>query len=40
MTLFSSPFGTVYHGRFTIDFGEKIHIPEPFDGTIDTAEFP
>lgn len=40
VTLFSSPFGNVYHGQFTIDFGEKIRIPEPFDVTIDTAEFP
>lgn len=40
VTLFSLPREGVYHGQFTVDFGEKVHLPEPFDITIDTAEFP
>lgn len=40
VTLFSLPRGNVYHGQSTVDFGEKIHLPEPFDVAIDTAEFP
>lgn len=40
VTLFSSPHRNVYHGQFTVDFGEKIRLPEPFDITLDTAEFP
>lgn len=40
VTLFSLPRGNVYHGQFTVDFGEKIRLPEPFHIVIDTAEFP
>lgn len=31
VTLFSRPDGTKYHRREDIEFGETLHIPEPFD---------
>lgn len=30
VTLFSRPDGTKYHRREDVDFGETLHIPEPF----------
>ncbi|MFD0348646.1 Uma2 family endonuclease [Kitasatospora aburaviensis] len=31
VTLFSRPDGTRYHRREDIEFGETLHLPEPFD---------
>ncbi|MGW0998506.1 Uma2 family endonuclease [Streptomyces sp. NPDC002520] len=38
-TVFWSPSGRGYEGRFTKPFGEKLYIPEPFDCSLDTADF-
>ncbi|GGL06194.1 Uma2 family endonuclease [Streptomyces flaveus] len=35
-TVLWAPSAKGYEGRFTKDFGEKIHIPAPFDCTLDT----
>lgn len=40
VTLFSLPSESTYRKKLWIEHGEKIHLPEPFDVTIDTAEFP
>lgn len=40
VTLFSEPSNGVYAAHATVPYGSKIRIPEPFDVTIDTAEFP
>ncbi|MER7178925.1 Uma2 family endonuclease [Streptomyces hyaluromycini] len=37
--VFWSPSDRGYEGRFTKPFGEKLYIPEPFDCSLDTAEF-
>jgi Uma2 family endonuclease len=38
VTLFSRPDGTRYHRREDIEFGETLHIPEPFDFDLTTAD--
>ncbi|MFC9325915.1 hypothetical protein [Kitasatospora sp. NPDC057015] len=38
VTLFSRPDGTRYHRREDIEFGETLHIPEPFDFDLVTTE--
>lgn len=40
VTLYGDPANGEYHRANVVDFGGKIHIPAPFDVTIDTAEFP
>ena len=37
VTLFSHPDRTRYHRREDIDFGETLHIPEPFGFDLDTS---
>lgn len=39
VTLFTEPVGESYQGIHRVPFGEKLALPEPFDGVIDTAEF-
>jgi len=39
VTLFRDPSNGVYRAHETVPFGNKIHLPAPFDVTIDTAEF-
>lgn len=38
-TVLWGPSAKGYEGRFTKDFGEKLHIPAPFDCMLDTAGF-
>lgn len=38
VTLFSRPDGTRYHRREDIEFGETLHIPEPFGFDLSTDE--
>ncbi|MFF3916536.1 Uma2 family endonuclease [Streptomyces sp. NPDC001852] len=38
-TVFWSPSPQGYEARFTKPFGEKLHIPAPFDCTLDTTGF-
>ncbi|WP_441250951.1 Uma2 family endonuclease [Kitasatospora sp. McL0602] len=38
VTLFSRPDSTRYHRREDIEFGETLHIPEPFDFDLITTE--
>lgn len=40
VSLFGNPVNDVYVAHATVPYGDKIHIPDPFDVTIDTAEFP
>ena len=37
-TLFSRPDGTRYHRREDVDFGETLHLPEPFDFDLITTD--
>lgn len=39
VTLLSEPADGRYRRRHTVPFGEKIHLPEPFDLDLDTSEF-
>ncbi|GGW10774.1 hypothetical protein GCM10010230_62780 [Streptomyces narbonensis] len=39
-TLYGEPKGDVYRVLRAAPFGEEIHLPAPFDLTLDTAEFP
>ncbi|MFF3602539.1 Uma2 family endonuclease [Streptomyces sp. NPDC002463] len=40
VTLYGEPKGDVYRVLSAVPFGEKIHLPAPFDLALDTAEFP
>lgn len=40
VTLYGEPKGDVYRVLSAVPFGDKIHLPAPFDLTLDTAEFP
>ncbi|GAA3391752.1 Uma2 family endonuclease [Streptomyces roseoviridis] len=40
VTLYGEPKGGVYRVLGAVPFGEKLHLPAPFDLTLDTAEFP
>ncbi|MCB5909582.1 Uma2 family endonuclease [Streptomyces pinistramenti] len=40
VTLYGEPQGDVYRELQKVKFGDEIHIPEPFDLTIDTSVFP
>ncbi|MFE5796780.1 Uma2 family endonuclease [Streptomyces sp. NPDC056503] len=40
VTLYGQPTGDVYRVLNAAPFGERIHLPAPFDLTLDTAEFP
>ncbi|MFC9390210.1 Uma2 family endonuclease [Streptomyces venezuelae] len=40
VTLYGEPKGDVYRVLRAVPFGEEIHLPAPFDLTLDTAEFP
>ncbi|MFD8812201.1 Uma2 family endonuclease [Streptomyces sp. NPDC059627] len=39
-TLYGEPKGEVYRVLSAVKFGDPIKLPQPFDLTIDTAEFP
>jgi Uma2 family endonuclease len=39
-TLYSEPENGIYRGTTKVPFGKEIHLPEPFDLTLDTSEFP
>ncbi|SOD84223.1 Uma2 family endonuclease [Streptomyces sp. Ag109_G2-15] len=39
-TLYGEPKGEVYRTLSAVKFGDPIKLPEPFDVTIDTGEFP
>lgn len=38
-TLFTAPEDGIYRGDVRVPFGEKLILPEPFSGEIDTSEF-
>ncbi|MET8676182.1 Uma2 family endonuclease [Streptomyces sp. NPDC004647] len=38
-TLFWNPSAQGYGSRLTVPFGEKLHVPAPFDCELDTADF-
>ncbi|MEU3308527.1 Uma2 family endonuclease [Nocardiopsis sp. NPDC006832] len=40
ITLFSDPENGRYTSITKVPFGKEIHLPEPFDLTLDTGEFP
>lgn len=40
VTLYSDPENGRYTSSTKVPFGKEIHLPEPFDLTIDTGEFP
>ncbi|MFD8644852.1 Uma2 family endonuclease [Streptomyces zaomyceticus] len=40
VTLFGEPKSAVYRVLRAVPFGEPLHLPTPFDLTLDTAEFP
>jgi Uma2 family endonuclease len=40
VTLYGEPKGDVYRVLSAVKFGDPISLPEPFDVTIDTGEFP
>lgn len=40
VTLYEQPGNGRYNHATTVDFGEKIRLPEPFDLEIDTSRFP
>ncbi|TKA10890.1 Uma2 family endonuclease [Actinacidiphila oryziradicis] len=39
VSVFSAPSDHGYQSSSTVEFGQKIHIPEPFDFTLDTSSF-
>ncbi|WUD82084.1 Uma2 family endonuclease [Streptomyces sp. NBC_00503] len=39
ITCFSDPSPHGYRSRKTVSFGEDLHVPEPFDCTVDTTGF-
>jgi Uma2 family endonuclease len=39
-TLYGEPTGEVYRQLSVVKFGDPLHLPAPFDLTLDTAEFP
>lgn len=39
-TLFSDPENGRYTSSVKVPFGKEIHLPAPFDSTLDTGEFP
>lgn len=39
ITCFSDPSPHGYRFRKTVSFGEDLHVPEPFDCTVDTSAF-
>ncbi|GAA4903643.1 Uma2 family endonuclease [Streptomyces coeruleoprunus] len=39
-TLYGEPKNATYHVLDVVKFGDRIHLPAPFDLTIDTGEFP
>ncbi|GAB3689132.1 Uma2 family endonuclease [Nocardiopsis oceani] len=40
VTLFSAPERGRYTRTHKVPFGDEVHLPEPFDLTLDTSEFP
>ncbi|WP_282695807.1 Uma2 family endonuclease [Streptomyces sp. CC208A] len=40
VTLYGEPKNAVYRVLRAVPFGEEIHLPAPFDLTLDTSEFP
>ncbi|WP_367434254.1 Uma2 family endonuclease [Streptomyces celluloflavus] len=40
VTLYGEPEDNVYQELQKVKFGEEVHLPEPFDLTIDTGVFP
>ena len=40
ITIFSDPENGRYTSSTKVPFGKEIHLPEPFDLTLDTGEFP
>ncbi|MDT3398663.1 Uma2 family endonuclease [Streptomyces sp. B1866] len=40
VTLFGNPESHIYQVLQTVGFGKEIHLPKPFDLTLDTAIFP
>jgi Uma2 family endonuclease len=40
VTLYGEPSGDVYRVLAEVKFGEEIHLPAPFELTLDTSEFP
>ncbi len=40
VTLYDEPKGDVYRVLSAAKFGDPVRLPEPFDLTIDTSEFP
>lgn len=40
VTLFEEPENGGYRRHMTVPFGEKVHLPEPFDLTLETERFP
>ncbi|MFF3319560.1 Uma2 family endonuclease [Streptomyces sp. NPDC003035] len=40
VTLYGEPKGDVYRVLSAVPFGEKVHLPAPFDLTLDTSAFP
>jgi Uma2 family endonuclease len=40
VTIFSEPHDGDYHHRVTVIMGDKLELPDPVAGTLDTAEFP
>ncbi|MGW7295719.1 Uma2 family endonuclease [Streptomyces xiamenensis] len=40
ITLFGEPQGGVYQTLWTGKFGDPIPLPAPFDGSLDTSDFP
>lgn len=39
-TLYGEPKSTMYRVLDTVQYGEKIHLPKPFDVPVDTSVFP
>jgi Uma2 family endonuclease len=39
VSVFSAPSSHGYQSSATVEFGQKIRIPEPFDFTLDTSSF-
>jgi Uma2 family endonuclease len=40
VTLYGEPAGDVYRMLRAVETGEDIHLPAPFELTLDTADFP
>ncbi|MFE5619402.1 Uma2 family endonuclease [Streptomyces sp. NPDC056463] len=40
VTLYGEPKGEVYRVLSAVTFGSEIHLPDPFDLTLDTSTFP